>query len=181
LVLAIYGKARPLDACSPAAKSLTVTAPTNLTFSVTPMQPATHQLSLQWRTNGAAIVGATNPALNLWWAQLGNGTNQVEIDAWDATGLVRTDARNVLHQTNVWTVKLAVPVMQLDSLRWLTNGSFSCQVTGSAPAGVVVEMSTNLVSWTAVQTGALSGGKFIFTNSGAAAAPQRFYRAATPP
>ena len=42
LVLAIYGKARPIDAHSPATNSLTVTSPQMLTFSVNLLQPATH-------------------------------------------------------------------------------------------------------------------------------------------
>jgi hypothetical protein len=95
--------------------------------------------------------------------------------------MVRTDAKNVLKQTNVWTLNLAVPGMQLEALKWLTNGDFSFQVTGSAPAGVVIQMSTNLLQWTAVQTSSFSGGKFLYTNSGAAAAPKRFFRAVTPP
>lgn len=181
LVLAIYGKTRPLYSHSPATNSLTVNTPTNLTFSLNLLQPATHSLNVQWRTNGVVVGGATNPALNLWWAQLGNGTNQVEADVWDATSMVRTDAKNVLKQTNVWTLNLAVPGMQLEALKWLTNGDFSFQVTGSAPAGVVIQMSTNLLQWTAVQTSSFSGGKFLYTNSGAAAAPKRFFRAVTPP
>lgn len=181
LVLAIYGKARPLDSHSPATNSLTVTSPTNLAFSLNLLQPATHSLSVQWRTNGVLVGGATSPALNLWWAQLGNGTNQVEADVWDATSMVRTDTNNVLKQTNVWTLNLAVPVMQIDSLKWLTNGSFSFQVTGSAPASVVIQMSTNLLQWTPVQTSSLSGGKLFYTNSGAVAAPERFFRTVTTP
>jgi hypothetical protein len=181
LVLAIYGKTRPLDSRSPATNSLTVTSPTNLTFSLNLLQPATHSLSVQWRTNGVLVGGATNSALNLEWAQLGNGTQQVEADVWDATTMVRTDAKEVLKQTNVWTLNLAVPVMQIDSLKWLTNGSFSFQVTGSAPAGVVIQMSSNLLQWMAVQTSSFSGGKFFYTNSGTAAAPKRFFRAETTP
>lgn len=180
LVLAIYGKTRPLQGLSPATNSLTVTSPTNLTFSLNLLQPATHNLNVQWRTNGVVVGGATNPALDLWWTQLGNGTNRVEADVWDATSLVRTDAKSVLKQTNVWTLNLAVPVMQIDSWKWLTNGSFSFQVTGSAPAGVVIQVSTNLLQWTAVQTSSFSSGKCFYTNSGAAVA-KRFFRAATPP
>jgi hypothetical protein len=159
LVLAIYGKVRPLDSHSPATNTLTVTTPTNLTFSLNLLQPATHNLTVQWRTNNAVVAGATSATLNLWWATLGNGTNKVEADVWDATSMVRTGTNNVLKQTNVWTLNVSVPVMQLDLLKWLTNGSFSFQVTGAAPASVVIQMSTNLVQWTPVQTSSLSGGK----------------------
>lgn len=181
LVLAIYGKVRPLYGYAPGTNSLTATTPTNLTFSLNLLQPATHNLSVQWRTNNVTVAGATNPALNLWWAQLGNGTNKVEADVWDATSMVQTATNRVLKQTNVWTVKLSVPVMQLDLLKWLTNGSFSFQVTGSAPSNVIVQMSTNLLQWTNVLTSSISGGKFFYTNSGARTAPRRFFRAKTSP
>ena len=181
LVLAIYGRARPMDSHSPLTNSLTVTSPTNLAFSLKLLQPATHSLSVQWRTNGVVVNGATNAALNLWWAQLGNGTNKVEADVWDATSMVRTGTNNVLKQTNVWTLNVSVPVMQIDLLKWLTNGSFSFQVTGSAPASVVIQMSTNLVQWTPVRTSSFSSGKFFYTNAGAAAAPKRFFRTETLP
>ncbi len=179
LVLAIYGKVRPLYGYSPGTNSLTVTTPTNLTFSLNLLQPATHNLSVQWLTNRVAVSGATNAALHLWWAQLGNGTNQVEADVWDATSMVRTATNSVLKQTNVWTLVVSVPVMQLDLLKWLTNGSFSFQVTGSAPASVLIQMSTNLLQWTNVLTSSFSGGKFFYTNSGAKTAPRRFFRTET--
>ena len=181
LVLAIYGKARPLDSRSPATNSLTVTNPQLLTFSLNLQQPATHSLNVQWRTNSVAVGGATSPVFNILPLQLGNGTNKVEADVWDATSMVRTDAKNVLKQTNVWTLNVSVPMMQIDSLKWLTNGSFSFRVTGSAPAGVVIQLSTNLSQWTPVQTGALVSGKMFYTNAGAKAAPKRFFRAESPP
>ena len=95
--------------------------------------------------------------------------------------MVLTDPRNVLKQTNLWTLNVAVPALQIDTLRWLTNGNFSFRVSGSAPAGVAIQLSTNLVQWSLVQTGSLSSGKFFYTNSGAAAEPMRFFRATTPP
>lgn len=181
LVLAIYGKTRPLESRSPATNTLTVTTPQMLAFSLNLLQPATHTLNIQWRTNNIAVGGATNPVFNLWPAQLGNGTNKVAAEVWDATPLVRTDPKNRLKQTNVWTLNQNVPVMQIDSLKWLTNGSFTLRVTGTAPAGVVIQISTNLWQWTSVQTNFFSNGKLFYTNAGAKAYPRRFYRTKTPP
>jgi hypothetical protein len=181
LVLAIYGKARPLDAHSPATNSLTVTSPQMLSFSLNLLQPATHSLNVQWRTNNIAASGATNPVFNVSPVQLGNGTQKVEADVWDATAMVRTDAKNFLKQTNLWTLNVTVPVMQIDSPQWQTNGGFSFRVTGTAPAGVVIQMSTNLLQWTAVQTNFFSNGILFYTNANAAGQSRRFYRAETPP
>jgi len=181
LVLAIYGKVRPLDGHSPETNSLTVTSPQSLTFSVDPLQPATHTLNVQWFTNGVAVGSATSATLTLLPGQLGNGNSKVAAVVWDATSMVRTDTNNVLKQTNTWTVNIAVPAMQIDTLKWLTNGNFSFRVAGSAPAGVVIQLSTNLTQWLPVQTGSLSGGNLFYTNPGAAVAPQRFFRAESPP
>ena len=95
--------------------------------------------------------------------------------------MVRTDPRNLLKQTNVWTLNISVPSLQIDSLKWQTNGSFWFRVTGSAPAGVVVQMSTNLVQWNPAYTGSLTSGKLLYTNWGTATNARRFYRAKTPP
>jgi len=179
LVLAIYGKVRPIDARSPATNSLTVATSQMLAFSINLLQPATHALNIQWRTNNIAVSGATNPVFNLSPSQIGNGTNKIEADVWDATDMVRTDVKNLLKQTNIWTLNLSV--MQIGSIQWQTNGSFSFQVTGTAANGVVIQTSTNLLQWTAVQTNFFSNGNLFYTNSGASAYPQRFFRVKTQP
>jgi len=181
LVLAIYGKTRPIDSRSPATNSLTVTSPQMLAFSLNLLQPATHALNVQWRTNGIAVGGATNPVFNILPLQLGNGTQTVEADVWDATSMVRTDTKNLLQQTNIWTLNQAVPVMQIDTLKWQTNGNFTFRVTGTAPSGVVIQMSTNLWQWVGVQTSFFSGGTLFYTNARAATNARHFYRAETPP
>ena len=179
LVLAIYGKARPMDSRFPATNQINSGSSQMLNFSLNLLQPATHSLTIQWLTNGVAVASATNPAFGLWPLQLGNGTNKVEADVRDATSMVRTDAKSVLKQTNIWTLNLTL--LQIDSLQWMTNGSFAFRVTGTLTNGVTTQMSTNLVQWTAVKTNYFSGGKFFYTNTGAATAPRRFYRVATLP
>ena len=180
LVLAIYGKARPLGGYSPATNSFTNTSPQMLNFSVNLLKPATHALNVQWRTNNVTVGGATGTNFSILPLQLGNGTNKVEADIRDATGLVRTDSKYVLKQTNSWTVKVSVPVMQIDLLKLFTNGNLSFRVTGYSPSNVVVQASTNLTSWTPVKTSSLSGGTFFYTNS-TTNVPRRFFRTRTPP
>jgi len=181
LVLAVYGKIRPLEGRSPATNSLAVTSAQMLTFTLNLLPPATHALNVQWRTNNVAVAGATNPVFNLWPAQVGNGTNRVTAEIWDATPLVRTDAKSLLKQTNLWTLTVAVPSLQIDTPKWLTNGSCSFRVTGTAPAGVVIQVSTNLTQWTPAYTNAFTTGELLYTNVGARTNIARFYRALTPP
>ena len=181
LVLAIYGKVRPLAARFPTNNSLTITSATNLTFSVNLLSPATHNLNIQWRTNNVTMAGATNPVLSISPMQLGGGTKKVEAVIWDATDMVRTDLKNVLKQTNTWTLTVTLPVLVINSLKWLSNGNFTLQVTGTVPDQVSIQMSTNLSQWVAVQTNVFSSGKFSYTNVGASQFPKRFFRAHTPP
>jgi hypothetical protein len=181
LVLAIYGKTRPIDASSPTTNSLSVTSPQMLNFNLNLMSPSTHALNVQWRTNGVAVAGATSSAFNILPAQLGNGTNKVEADVWDGTTYVRTDLKNVLKETNTWSLSINVPTMLIDSLKWQTNGNFAFRVTGSSPDGVLVQASTDLLQWIALQTNSLTNGQFFFTNAGAISSPQHFYRTVTPP
>ena len=77
LVLAIYQKVRPVDAFSPASTNLSVSTTQALAFSLTLLQPATHNLSVQWFTNGRALTGATNPTFTLPPQSLANGNNSV--------------------------------------------------------------------------------------------------------
>ena len=185
LVLAIYGKVRPIENHSPSTNSLTVTSAQMLNFSLNLLKPATHNLNVQWRTNNIAIAGATNATFSIWPSLLGNGTNKVQAEVWDATAMVRTDVKNVLKQTNLWILAMAVPTMQIDLVRWQTNGSFSFRVSGSSPDGVVIQVSTNLTSWTPAETPAqtnyFAAGKFSYTNTGATGNAKQFFRAVTPP
>jgi hypothetical protein len=76
---------------------------------------------------------------------------------------------------------VTVPILQIDSLRWLTNGGFSFRVTVAAATSVVIQQSTNLLQWTSIETNSLGNGKFYYTNSGAGKYPERFFRVMTPP
>ena len=113
--------------------------------------------------------------------QLGGGTKKVEAVIWDATDMVRTDLKNVLKQTNTWTLNVTLPVLVINSLKWLNNSNFTLQVTGTVPDPVSIQMSTNLAQWVAVHTNVFSNGKFSYTNVGASQFPQRYFRALTPP
>ena len=181
LVLAIYGKMRPTDARSPTTNNLSVVSAQMLCFNLNLVEPATHLLNVQWRTNGVAISGATNVSFNILPAQFGNGMQKVEADVWDATTFVRTDLKNLLKQTNAWSLNITVPTMQIDSLKWQTNGNFAFRVTGNSPDAVSIQASTDLLQWIALQTNSFINGQFLFTNAGAFLFPHHFYRTVTPP
>jgi hypothetical protein len=181
LVLAIYGKDRPIDGLVPATNNLTNASGQMLTFSVNLLQPVIHNLDIQWLTNKVAVPDATNTVFNIWPSQLGNGTQKVEADVWDPTPMVRTDTNSLLKQTNIWTLALIVPAIKISQAEWLTNGNFTLQVTGAAPSGVVIQYSTNLMQWTPLLTNFFTNGIINFTNAGARTNAHDFYRVETPP
>jgi hypothetical protein len=181
LVLAIYGKARPLDAFSPASTTLSVSTTQAIAFSVTRLQPATHNLSVQWFTNGVACPAATNASFSLLPQSLPQGSNGVSVLVRDTTALVRNDPTNLLRQTVSWTLNVSLPQLLLGSPLWLAGGKCAFRVSGSAPQPVVIQSSTNLSVWLSVSTNSLIPGEFWYTNTASGGLRRQFYRAVTPP
>lgn len=181
LVLAIYQKVRPVDGFSPASTNFPVTTTQAVAFSLALLQPATHNLDVQWFTNGVPRTGATNLSFTLLPQPLANGTNRVSAVVKDNTPRVRTDPTNLLSQTITWVLDVTIPQLRLDSPLWLTGGKCAFRITGYAPQGVVVLSSTNLLNWGPIMTNSLVGGQLWYTNSSASGSPRRFYRATTPP
>ena len=180
LVLALYQKTRPVDAFSPAASTLSVSTTQALNFSLTLLQPASHNLSVQWYTNQAAVLGATNPVLIISPTTLGNGNHTVSATIHDGTPLVRNDPTNLLTQTVTWTVKVGLSQLRLDSPLWLKDQRFAFRIVGSSSQAVVVQYSTNLSNWVSVATNSLVGGQLWFTNTPSSSASRGFYRALSP-
>ena len=179
LVLAIYQRVRPVDAFTPSYTNFPVSTTQALSFNLSLLQPATHNLTVQWFSNGVARSGATNVSFTLLPKSLPNGTNTVCVVVRDNTPLVRNDPTNLLSQSVNWSVSVNLPQLQLDSPLWLAGGRFAFRIAGYAPQGVVVQSSTNLSAWIPLATNSLLAGQFWHTNS--SSSPRRFYRAVTPP
>jgi len=180
LVLSFYRQVRPVDGFTPAATNLSLASPQMLTFTLKLVQPATHDLTVQWFTNGISSVGATNQSFAVELGLGAGGVTNVSARVKDETPLVRTDSENILAQTVMWNVNAAAPHLNLDLPVWLPDGAFSFRVTGSAPLGFVIESSTNFLDWTSIATNFLTLGEFTSTNSATASSGQ-FFRARTPP
>ncbi|MSU56859.1 MAG: hypothetical protein EXS35_01510 [Pedosphaera sp.] len=181
LIRSIYTQLRPIDAFAPAATNSGIYSTQAVAFSVTPLQPLTHNLAVQWFTNSVAVPGATNFNFNLPPKSLGNGSHNLKAVVSDPTALVKNDPLKLLKQTNVWNVTVSLNELSLISAQYLAGSRFRLTVTGSAPQGFVLQSSTNLLNWSPLTTNTLSGGKFDYTNSGLTNIARRFYRAVSPP
>lgn len=182
LVKTFYSKLRGFDAPQPANATVALTTPQTATFSVAPLPPATHMLSVQWQTNGANVPGATNSSFTFDPSAVTNGLHVLRAIVHDDTDWVRNDPTRLLFSTNTWNVTVAVPQLWLESPQSLAGGLFRFTVRGSGVTNFSIKASTNLpTGWTSISTNALSGGLFHFTNSGPANVPGRYYRAVAPP
>lgn len=174
LVKMYYSKIRAIDAVTPTNASITLTSTQAVAFSVTPLQPLTHSLSLQWRTNGINITGATNTTFQL---AARAGLTNLSVVARDNTDWVRNDPGNLMATTNTW----ALTSLWLEAPQGLAGGKFRFTVRGSGLTNFTIKASTNLTAWASIATNALNGGAFSFTNSGLTNTPWRYYRAVSPP
>ena len=181
LVISFYERVHPIDAFLPATTNLSVISTQEIAFSIATLQPGTASLQTQWRTNGVPLSGATNLVFYLPVQAMSNGNHTVSVTVHDGTPLVRNDPSNRLSQTLTWTLDVSIPQLRLDNTQRQSGGVFAFRVTGHAPAGVVIQGSTNLLDWTRLATNALVGGQLFYTNQNAGALPYQFFRASTPP
>ncbi len=113
LVKAIYQSVRPVDSFTPANTRVSLSSTQTGVFTLSALQPATHNLCAQWFADGLPVAGATNflftppPALT-------SGGHLISALVQDTTALVRNDPAGLLSQTLTWTV----------------NGGFSNAVQG---------------------------------------------------
>jgi hypothetical protein len=181
LVKTICQTVRLIDAYVPAATNLSLAGTQAVQFGVTPLQPRTHNLSVQWFTNGVPAFGGTNTSFTLFPRFFGNGTNTVQAQVRDPTGLVLSDPTGLLTNSVSWNLNIAISDLRLVAAQWLASGGFAFSITGAAPQGFVIQASTNLSAWIPLSTNSLVSGQFRYTNYGAGALPSRFYRASAPP
>lgn len=181
LVKSIYGLVRPIDSFSPTATNFSVYSSQTINFSITTLQPSSHDLNVQWYTNNVAVSGATNFTFQLFPKTLSDGTNKLRVVVHDPTELIRNDPTNLLSDTNTWTLNVSLNELSLVAAQYLSSNRFRLTVTGAAPQGFVIQASTNLAEWLPLATNNLSSGKFDYTNSGLSNVLHRFYRTRSPP
>jgi alpha-tubulin suppressor-like RCC1 family protein len=127
-------------------------------------------LHYQWRFNGTTLPGATAATLWLVAATTANAGNY-DVVVTNSLGSVTSAVANV-------TVQVPRPTMQANGpALGFTNGAFAFRVQGPQGLLVIIEASTDLISWLPLQTNALINGQIIFNDAQANSFPKRFYRA----
>jgi len=176
-VLSMYGALRPIQGFSPVATNFFISAQTNVTFTISILQPAANSLTVQWFTNGVAVAAATTTNLALNAAQLAAGTNEIKVVVHDPTSYVRTDPANRLWQTNIWKpITVTAPVITVNNPE-LTGTDFILSAPTQTGLNYVLEWKNLLTDpvWTSIGTNGGTGGLITLTNI-VGSSPSRFYR-----
>jgi uncharacterized delta-60 repeat protein len=133
----------------------------------------TYPYSYQWRKGGVELPGRTQASVQL--------TNVQPVDRGAYDVIVTNCYGSVTSAPAIVTVTLSnLPppsIVVNDGCLGVRSNRFGFTLTGSPGSIVVVESSTNFTSWTAVATNAFGTDPLPFTDSDAANAPWRFYRA----
>jgi hypothetical protein len=122
----------------------------------------------QWYFKGVALTGFTNRTLRLSHLSTNqSGSYQV---------IVGNDAGTV---TNTRAIVQITPPPQLEGTRWDSLGRLTFQIRGDPNAPFNLETSSNLLSWSLIQTGRLVEAVTTFTDTNSRT-PPRFYRLVEP-
>jgi hypothetical protein len=103
-----YTRVSPLDGFTPSSTSATVTAPTALSFQVTPKVPSIGPaLQVSWYVDGVLRVGQTTSQFTTLSDYLGNGAHTITATVQDPTPFVRLDASGLLNESVTWNFTLS--------------------------------------------------------------------------
>jgi hypothetical protein len=151
----------------------TIIAPTATQLS----QPVTIQLQLaNADVDGAKIIWEAHDQEPAFGGLSYTFTPPHDGAQWVEAEMQWPDGRRAFAVSSVLVSTDAPPV--LNNPRRLSGGGFSFDLAGAPLATYVVHASTNLISWQAITTNALStGGALTITDSQATAFSRRYYRA----
>jgi uncharacterized protein (TIGR03437 family) len=178
LVRRFYNFVSGIDAVSPAEAALSAARGAIQEFRVTPLAPATHELTVVWSVDGTSA--GSGPAFWLDTAKLSEGPHTVRADVQDATTWVRSDPANLLSDSQTWQVQVtagAPPVtarrpaiqrisgagLSLPAVQVLSPGGlfsvFGSDFTAGPPRAIgQAEVSAGALPDTLGQTCLLAGG-----------------------
>ena len=145
--------------------SLTVTQGQAASFTVAASgQP----LSYLWKKNNGAIPGATNATLTF--------ASTVLTDAASYTCTVTNFVGSQTSTVATLAVYAPPPIVLQPLNQGGAGNPFGLNLTGAAGSNFVVEVSSNLQTWSPLFTNTFGTNGFLFRDPGSATNPLRFYR-----
>ncbi|HAL73146.1 MAG TPA: hypothetical protein DCP71_15385 [Verrucomicrobiales bacterium] len=164
-VLNYYSRVSPVDSHSPVALKQNVTQRMPLTFSVVPKLPSSGpELTVNWKIDGVAQLGVSNPTFNIPSQNLGEGTHTVTAVITDPTEWVRRDPTGLVEETRTWTVTLTnqgePPVINDGPASLLVEvgdtASFSVDAAAAGPGALTYQWYKNGKAIANAKTASLS-------------------------
>ena len=107
LVLSMYRLVRPIESYSPLADVVNIRDTGSVVFSVTPVIPASHALSLHWFLDSISLNGENSFSYIVHAEDVGNGMHTVRANVFDSTVYVRSDPTGLLRDSVVWTLNVS--------------------------------------------------------------------------
>lgn len=178
LVLSTYRLLRPIEESNPVATNLVVSnAPVALSLGV--MEPASHNLHIQWSVNGVVVPGTNSLEMSIGPAFLPKQSNTIQVEVRDGTGLVRNDPTNLLAEVRTWQMTMAgapaKPTVFFENPTLSEKGVFTSLLRGTYNQGFVIQYSPDFHQWLALETNLLAGGVFEFIHNRVGARQDRIY------
>lgn len=177
LVKSIYGVLDPVENFSPAVTNVALLPSTSLLFQVRTLFPASHNLDVQWLTNGVPVAGASATSFIVAGRDFPLGIHEVRAEISDSTTLVRSDPEDLLMNSVTWRVVVQPEPLALTAAVEPGQALVTFALTGPPHQDFVIESSTNLLDWAPVISNRLGEQPFEFTETLGAAPGFRFFRA----
>ena len=141
--------------------NLVALAGQTVTFSVA--ATGTSPLTYQWQCNSNAMPSATNAVLKLT-SVTANQAGHYSVTVANVLGMTNTTAALTVYPTAAATMATATRP---------SHGQFAMTINGVPGYKYSVQVSTNMISWSSVQT---NTAPFTFVDTNASHFSQRFYR-----
>ncbi len=151
--------------------NMVVTAGQSTTLRVTATSKA--PLKYQWRFNGTNLPSATGASLTLKNVSASRA-GSYSVAVYNSYGSTNSAAKLSVYPTLAAALAATKPALApAQTSVTQAKGSFSFVVSGTTGAQYVVQASSDLVHWTAVQT---NTAPFTYVEANTASFPKRFYR-----
>jgi hypothetical protein len=135
-------------------------------------------MGFQWRKGSTALTNFGNSGwIVLLTTNCSITLTNVQLTDSGTYRVVLTNSGNMAPVVNTTFPVLVVPAPYLRDPQVLPGGQVEMKLTGNPNQAYEIQISSNLVNWSALTTFVYTNGLMPFTDSTAVGVPNRFYRA----